>query len=67
MNPIGFWISHNDDLRNFLDSYEKNGYLYLPSTASDQLITDMKELYKTGNASEKAMVLTVLSAARLYW
>ena len=67
MNPLDHWIETNKKLRAYLDSYESNGYGYLPEGASQQLIADMKQLYKTGTASEKSMVLTVLSASKLYF
>lgn len=67
MNPLDYWISHNDALRAHLDAYEREGYRFLPASVSETLIADMKNLYKTGNASEKTMVLTVLASARLYF
>ena len=67
MNPIDYWISKNPELKAFLDTYEHNGYQYIPNTASSSLIKDMKELYSTGNAMEQSMVLTVLSACKLYF
>ena len=67
MNPLDYWISKNPELKAFLDTYEHNGYQYIPNTASSSLIKDMKELYSTGNAMEQSMVLTVLSACKLYF
>ncbi len=67
MNPIDYWISQDEHLRRFLDNYEEKGYSFLPKTVSDNLINDMKELYRSGTANEKAMVLTVLASAKLYF
>lgn len=67
MNPLDYWISENATIRKFMDEYESHGYKYLPDETSEQLITDMKALYKNGTANEKAMVLTVLSSAKLYF
>lgn len=67
MNPLDYWLSRNEDLRNYLDTYEKSGYSYMPDGASEQLIRDMKQLYKTGTVSEKTMVLTVLASVKLYF
>ena len=67
MNPLDYWIANNRELRDYLDAYEAKGYQYMPSGASEQLVADMKELYHSGNASEKAMVLTVLASAKLYF
>lgn len=67
MNPLDYWLHTHNEVRDYLDAYEKDGYSYLPSETSAQLIDDMKELYRTGSASEKTMVLTVLASAKLYF
>ncbi len=67
MTPMEAWISGDKKLKEYLDNYEKTGYQYLPPNVSEQLINDMKWLYQTGNANEQTMVLTVLSAAKLYF
>ena len=67
MNPLDYWLSRSRKLRSFMDSYESQGYKYLPASASDKLVNDMHRLYQNGNAFEKSMVVTVLSAARLYF
>lgn len=67
MNPIDYWISKDADLRTFLDksmekllSEEKQYYSLI-------LTEDLSRLYDEGNASEKAMVLTVLAATKIYF
>ena len=67
MNPLDYWISQNSDIRQYMDDYEAKGYNYLPNGVSSQLIDDMKALYRNGTANEKAMVITVLSSAKLYF
>ena len=67
MNPLDYWFANNQSLRDYFDKYESEGYQYLPSEASHQLINDMKQLYRTGSVNEKAMVLTVISAAKLFF
>ena len=67
MNPIDYWIANSYELRTFLDTYEESGLKWLPNNISSRFITDLRNLYHSGNASEKAMVLTVLSAAKLYF
>lgn len=67
MNPLDYWIEHNSKARQFLEQYERNGYDSIPQGTSEQLIADMKELFKTGTVYEKTMVLTVLAAAKLYF
>ena len=67
MNPLDYWLSENENLREYMDSYEKKGYMYLPIGTSKQLGEDMKNLYAYGNTNEKTMVLTVLSSMKLYF
>ena len=66
MNPLDYWFARDKALQDYLNGYEAQGYRYLPQ-ASEQLISDMKQLYATGTFNEKAMVLTVLAAAKLYF
>ncbi len=67
MNPLEYWVANNTDIGNFLDRYATSGYFDLPANTSTKLITDMQSLYETGSISEKAMVLTVLASAKLYF
>ncbi|MBR0199677.1 MAG: hypothetical protein IJQ42_05880 [Oscillospiraceae bacterium] len=67
MNPIDYWIAHNQDVRKFLDAYETTHVELLRKRASSVFLTDLMSLYENGNASEKAMVLTVLAAVKLYF
>lgn len=67
MNPLDYWVSRNKEVKEYMDTYEANGYASMPCQASQQLIDDMKYLYKIGNINEKAMVLTVLASAKLYF
>lgn len=67
MNPIEYWISRDDALHAFLDkskeallSKEKRFY-------SLALTEDLSKCYDEGNASEKAMALTVLAATKMYF
>lgn len=67
MNPLGYWLRNNVDVREYMNGYEQNGYRWLPVGVSEQLVNDLKMLYATGSAYEKTMVLTVLAAAKLYF
>lgn len=67
MVPMAYWMEHDKTLRNTLDRYAEDSFAHLPAPMSEQLISDMRWLYRTGNANEKTMVLTVLAAARLYF
>ena len=66
MNPLDYWFGRDKALQTYLNRREAEGYRCLPQ-ASDQLISDMKQLYATGSFNEKAMVLTVLASAKLYF
>lgn len=67
MNPIDYWIAHDDKIRNYLDKTKETLLAEEAGLFSPMLKEDLSNLYDSGNASEKAMVLTVLSAARLYF
>lgn len=67
MNPLDYWAAHDSRVREFMEQYAERGYAALPQGASEQLVSDMKELFRTGTVNERAMVLTVLAAAKLYF
>lgn len=67
MNPIDYWISKDLKLHAFLDRSKEDLLRVEKQHYSPMLIEDMSKLYDEGNASEKAMVLTVLAATRLYF
>lgn len=67
MTPYDCWIANNEKLREYMDDYERDAYSFIPSHVSEDLISDMKNLYAHGNAMEKTMVLTVLGATKLYF
>lgn len=67
MTPLGYWIANDKELKDYLDGYAKEE-LTNPKTEIDScLLSDMKELYSTGTAVEKTMVLTVLGSVKLYF
>ena len=65
MNPMDYWYYHNEQIRRYLDHmyHERIGSPLLPHELAD----DMRDLYENGNVTEKCLVLTVLSAVRLYF
>lgn len=67
MNPIDYWISQDDDLHRFLDKRKEVLLKESESLYSVELVKDLSKLYDEGNASEKAMVLTVLAATKMYF
>lgn len=67
MNPIDYWLDKNAELSSYLDRYAEDRLKSVDHLISPLLRSDLEELYQTGNATEKAMVLTVLSAAKMYF
>ena len=67
MTPIAYWIANDRELGGFLDSYAQEEMKNPKTEMSEQLLSDMKELYATGTATEKTMVLTVLGSVKLYF
>ena len=67
MNPIDYWISQDDDLHRFLDKRKEVLLKESENLYSVELVKDLSKLYDEGNASEKAMVLTVLAATKMYF
>ena len=67
MTPMAYWIENNKKLKDYLDSYAQDAFAEYEDFLSTQLVSDMKDLYETGSAAEKAMVLTVLGSVKLYF
>ncbi|HRT78210.1 MAG TPA: asparagine synthase-related protein [Paludibacteraceae bacterium] len=63
MNPEQLWYDKNLSLRQTLDQYFLEN-IHLLSSCSD-LFDDCQFLYKKGNITEKAQVLTLLAACKL--
>lgn len=66
MNPLDYWYSQRQDVKEYLDNYELIGLDRCKGVVSDVLLKDADWLYKNGNVMEKTMTLTVLSAICLY-
>ena len=67
MNPIDYWISNDARLKEFLDKSKEELIKKEKAYYSPLLVNDLSKLYDEGNASEKAMVLTVLAATELFF
>lgn len=67
MVPMAYWLEQDKNLSDTLERYAEECFKDLPVSMSKQLVSDMKWLYRTGNANEKTMVLTVLASAKLYF
>lgn len=65
MNPYDLWYFHKAQVKEFMDSYFADNIETYGMGA--QLLEDMKMMYTRGNATEKAQVLSVLSALKLYF
>lgn len=65
MNPMDYWFSNNEQIRIFLDAmYEER---IQNEVAGEKLTDNMRNLYRNGNVLEKCLVLTVLSAIKLFF
>ncbi len=67
MDPFDHWLTVNEDLREYLDAYAETGFGRTGDAFPERLTEDMKNLYATGTAVEKTMVLTVLGSYKLYF
>lgn len=67
MNPIDYWISKDVELHRFLDKSEEELLSKAKKHYSPGMTEDLSKLYDEGNASEKAMTLTVLTATAMYF
>ena len=67
MNPLDYLSRRGSAQRKYMDEYEKSAYNALPIELPEQLESDLRELYAVGSAEERSLVLTVLSAIRLYF
>ena len=65
MNPFDLWLEENSELQNYFDDYfEKNIHLL---KNHKELKQDCENVFKTGKAMDKFMVLTLLSAMKLHF
>ena len=71
MNPYDLWFNENEKIRLTLDNYY-NDWISCANGAmepalSDSLRKKLISLYKEGNCFEKILVITVISALKLYF
>lgn len=67
MNPLHYWIFKDTNLRIYLDKYQKEMSYSMAGVIPKSILKDIKFLYENGNAWEKSMALTVLSASNIYF
>ena len=68
MHPFEYWYKKKPDIKEFFDSYFNAHIKIMKLTgASSALVEDIERLFTEGSFFEKAQVLTVLSACRLYF
>ena len=63
---MDYWLNNNEKVRRFLEEYEKKMIANAKDCISEDLRGDIDWLFKTGNALEKSMALTVLSSLKQY-
>lgn len=64
MNPIDYWLIHNNKLLNFFNQYVEDS---IKLEIDNELRNDLVKLFKYGTGIEKIQVLTLLSAIRMYF
>lgn len=65
MNPLEYWYVNDKGILSFYQNYyEQNIDLIV---VSEDIRNDMKSLFETGTATEKAMVLTILGIFKNYF
>lgn len=65
MNPEQLWYEQNESVRKSLDTYFSTNIQLVED--KKELRDDLIKLYRTGNITEKAQVLTLLSAIKLHF
>ena len=63
MNPYDYWYNNNLIVKEFINNYYSNNIQYLKD---DELIKDCKYLFNEGTTMEKCLVLSLLSALKLF-
>ena len=64
MNPLDYWYNSNKGLKKYLDSYVAKNIDFID--VNKKLKQDVDDLYRIGNGFEKNMVLSLLSAIKLF-
>lgn len=65
MSPEQVWYDKNEDVKQTLDNYFDDNIHFLEHY--NELRNDVVELYKSGDITEKAQVITLLSACKLHF
>ena len=65
MNPVQYWYETNNELKEKMDKYYTDNINLMDKFT--ELKKDMINLYNTGNAMEKAQVITILSFMKKYF
>lgn len=63
MNPVAYYISHNNDLREYLDDYFK----YVDAIPNLELRSIIHDIQLNGTAMEKIQAVSLLSAIKLFF
>lgn len=65
MNPFDYWISENDSLKNYIESYFSD-HIHLLNQ-HESLQKDCNKLFNKGNAGERFQIITLLAAVKLHF
>ena len=63
MNPVGFYIANNKNLKSYLDTY----FQHNDSIDNVELRNTIKEIQETGSAMDKIQAISLLAAIKLFF
>ena len=63
MNPIAYYLAHNEELRDFLYDY----FIYAEAIPDSTLRDNVQEILQNGTAMEKIQVVSLLAAIKLFF
>ena len=63
MNPIDYYVSHNEDLRKFISSY----FQYVEAIQDTELRRVIRDIQNDGSSIEKLQAISILAAVKLFY
>ena len=63
MNPIDYYISHNEELRKYIDSF----FQYIEVLPNEELQLILQKVQNSGKPIEKLQAISILSAVKLFY
>ena len=63
MNPVDYYISHNQDLRNYLAEY----FQYMEAISDPEIRKTLEGIRESGSATEKLQAVSLLGTIKLFY